>query len=520
MMRIHRLYLYLLISLLPVLPCSAPGAAETGKQPAVNPHWTGKHCEECHLDKNPRRGNARLQFGGDPIRLCNRCHTRAFVTMEIHPINVTVDTEMQRIFPTAWPLNNGTLSCLTCHDALAQMEDNFPAKWVNPNFLRGAPYKKKTDFCFVCHPKKQFQKTNPHKQLDERGEIISQNCLVCHASVPDPARKTGAGAVMLKEPVASICVGCHPVHFASHGADRGFVQVPADMRRGLESREKALHVELPLLNDGIFCGTCHNPHEKGVIRTAAVQSGAGDKYFLRLNGGYDLCVICHDEKLVKDRRRHAQQLLQESFKLPPGVLIPHKPFAENKCKACHEITPQHREKPDAVYLCFRQGCHKPELLEKPYLHNKQVVGNCYACHESHASGYGKLLRVNEEAECYSCHPLFKDKNTKDVPEIEKDRSNKEHREFAAYLKTSAVPEGNDCGFCHNKKHRANITTMARDACSGCHRYVRGILQANAARPLNVHQSFSEKPCSKCHDPHAGPYQYQLKKPREAYLQAR
>jgi len=513
--RLTRILLYIISA-----GCFLAGYAHNSSaEEAINPHWTGKHCQECHVAKEPQKNKAPLKFNGDPRQICDRCHTKPCITNQSHASDIVYRGIPGYTVPSQWPLRDGKLSCLTCHDALVQMKDDFAAKWVSPNFLRGAPYKIKTDFCFVCHPKKQFQKTNPHKLLDSQGKIIPQNCLVCHNTVPDPARQRGAGSVMLKDPIASVCIGCHPAHFASHGADTGQPQVSADMRKALEKRERAQQLELPLLHDRIMCGTCHNPHEKGVLQAAAVQSGAGEKYFLRMNGGYELCVACHDEKKVKDRRRQALQVLQESFKSPPEALLSHKPFAENKCKACHEVTPQQRDKPAAVYLCFRQGCHKPELLEKPYLHNKKVVGNCYACHEAHASGYGKLLRVDEEKQCYSCHPLLKDKNKKDAPKPEKDRSNKEHREFAAYLRTSAVPEGNDCGFCHNQKHRTNIGTMSPGACSGCHTYVRGILQEKASRPLNVHQTFTQKPCSQCHDPHAGAFQYQLKKPRETYLKA-
>ena len=73
-------------------------AAETGHQ-VINPHWTGKYCEECHLDKKPQKHNAPLKFGGDPIQLCNRCHTRAFVTVEIHPFNVPLTDEMKKHSP-------------------------------------------------------------------------------------------------------------------------------------------------------------------------------------------------------------------------------------------------------------------------------------------------------------------------------------------------------------------------------------------------------------------------------------
>ena len=40
----------------------------------VNPHFTGTHCGECHLEDAPRGKGAPLQFNGDSVRLCNRCH--------------------------------------------------------------------------------------------------------------------------------------------------------------------------------------------------------------------------------------------------------------------------------------------------------------------------------------------------------------------------------------------------------------------------------------------------------------
>jgi predicted CXXCH cytochrome family protein len=267
----------------------------------------------------------------------------------------------------------------------------------------------------------------------------------------------------------------------------------------------------------MFCATCHNPHEKGVMQRAAAERGAGEKYFLRLPGGYELCVSCHYRKTLKDRTRQVKQPAISTLKTTPGVLISHKPYLENKCKSCHEITPEQRYKPNPLFLCFRGGCHKPELIEKPFEHNKSILENCYACHESHASGYNKLLRVNEEVQCHSCHPLLKNKKSEQLLTTEKGESNRAHQSFAAYVRTSAVPVGDDCGFCHTMKHRNNIGTMPLEKCTDCHLYVQKILRENSSQPLNIHETFKEKTCSTCHDPHAGPYQYQLKQPLESYV---
>ena len=41
-----------------------------------------------------------------------------------------------------------------------------------------------------------------------------------------------------------------------------------------KTRPVCQQLELPLLHDRIMCGTCHNPHEKGVLQAAAVQAAA------------------------------------------------------------------------------------------------------------------------------------------------------------------------------------------------------------------------------------------------------
>jgi predicted CXXCH cytochrome family protein len=396
------------------------------------------------------------------------------------------------------------------------MYNNFPLKWYNRNFLRGGPYKNTNDFCLVCHRKAPLEKENPHKQLDEKGQIITQTCLTCHNAVPDPRRTKDISEVTFKGSYNDICIGCHSGHPASHGPASGQYKLSEYKKQCLDKNKKAYDVEIPLVEGRMICGTCHNPHQKGVIQRPAADRGAGDKYFLRLPGGYELCVSCHYRKPVKDRTRQVQSSLIYSMKSPPDVMISHKPYFENKCKTCHEITPESRFKPKALFLCFKEGCHKPELVEKPFQHYKSVLENCYACHESHVSGYDKLLRVNEETECHSCHPLLRENKSKNIQETDKEKSNKAHKAFAAYVKTSAVPVGDDCGFCHNMKHRVNIGTMDPGVCADCHLYVQKKLQDISFQSANVHETFKEKRCSKCHDPHASNYQYQLKNPPETY----
>ena len=150
-MRLKPLYVYILLLTGTMLFCSRLSAAETGKQ-AINPHWTGKYCEECHASKNPQQKNALLQFAGDPIKLCDRCHSRACVTVQSHSIDVQVSKDMESRFPSGWPLNKGNVSCLTCHDALLQMHDDFSVQWVNPELSARGAVQKKDGFLFYLSP--------------------------------------------------------------------------------------------------------------------------------------------------------------------------------------------------------------------------------------------------------------------------------------------------------------------------------------------------------------------------------
>lgn len=482
----------------------------------INPHWTGKYCQECHLNEKPQTGKAQLKFNGDARQICDRCHIKICITNQSHSSEILYRNIAGYTVPLQWPLTNGKLNCLTCHDAIPPMYDNFPLKRTNRAFLRGGPHKNKNDFCLICHTKENFLKQNPHKQLDEKGNIIAKTCTVCHKTAPDPKTTENIRGVTFKESFDAICIGCHVAHPASHGPESGQHKLSSYKKEWLEKNKSTHKVEIPLIDGRVFCATCHNPHEKGVIQHSAAERGAGEKYFLRLPGGYELCVSCHYRKTLTDRKRRETKQSSEALKTTPDVLKQHKPYGENKCKACHEITTAQRAKPNAVFLCFKEGCHKQELLEKPFEHNKVVLENCYACHESHASGYGKLLRVNEEILCRSCHPLLRDKNNRPLLETDKSESNKAHQAFAAYVKTSSVPVGDECGFCHNMKHRNNIGAMSFENCTDCHRYVRNILRRNATKLTNVHETFKEKQCSTCHDPHASPHPYLLKNPPETY----
>ncbi len=548
----------------------------------VNPHWTGKDCIECHVEESPRGKNAPLKFGGDSVKLCNRCHETEFARTDIHPVGVDLLDAMKKNMPEDFPLEKGKVACLTCHDPFPPMKEDFARQKVDPKFLRGGPYELLVTFCFFCHRQEEYKKTNPHKQLDEQGRIDKDRCLFCHASLPDPAKAKAIGEVTFKSELALYCVSCHPEQKTGHPsrADH-LLTLPGFLQKSLPAQLEKLQIELPLDGDRIFCGTCHNPHEKGVIQRKEAQAGAGEPNFLRLNGGYALCVTCHTDKTLGAPEEQLVQKEEEPYSLKT-LLSFHKPFKENKCKLCHVITPESREKPRAMLFCFNQDCHTSDLLDKEFVHEKTVGENCYLCHLGHASVYEKLLKDDQEELCRACHPLLRDTTQRltaaeaaaqeEIPEddrvtgeviadetpvsreaekggvddslneetagsvdgeatvgetagvvedtvsiLDYEKSRKEHTVFTEYLKGISLPEGSECGFCHSPNHKVNIGTMEMETCSNCHTFVNDILSRASAVPINVHQTFKETVCSVCHDPHAGPYQYLLKERPESYF---
>ncbi|MEE8381921.1 MAG: cytochrome c3 family protein [Thermodesulfobacteriota bacterium] len=466
----------------------------------VNPHWTGEHCIECHTTE---KGKV-LQFEGDIIKVCNRCHQGEFARTDIHPVAVELTDTMKKKIPPKWPLQEGTVTCLTCHDAVIQMTENAPLKVVNPLFIRGVPYESINDFCFTCHTRESYEKTNPHTQLDEAGNIIEERCVFCHQSLPDPQQAQNIADVSFKSARAVLCKSCHGDKWNFHPARSDhLVEMSDAMKDTFHSQVTTSGVDLPLYNNAIFCGTCHNPHQEGVLQRKEAVAGAGERYFLRLDGGKALCITCHYDKQLPAQEKREIRQFEGPASLSLGDIVQHKPSNEKRCKACHAITAEKRGMPEALFLCFREGCHKTDIIDKEFSHKEFVLQDCTFCHNPHSSANEKLLTKDVNLLCSTCHPLIRDKNGETLK--------KQHNEFFyPFVSALALPSKKECSFCHSPKHKQELFKISTDLCSECHLYLRQTVSQN------IHQGFEEKTCSACHDPHSAPYQYHLKEPPETY----
>lgn len=465
----------------------------------VKPHWTGKHCSECHLNDNPLEKGALLRNNGNVIELCTRCHNGNTVPAETHPFGVPLLEHMKQRVLSGWPISAGKITCLTCHNVLDQMSENPSEELVNPQFVRQPYSMSRNDFCFTCHQANDYQKQNPHRQYDEEGTLKENTCLFCHQAIPNPEQENPLAHISFKNDQTRICISCHAGKKDNHPT-RGnhLVSMPDSMKEEFDAKTAKRGVYLPLPNSVISCTTCHNPHQEGIIKRKEAAAGSSKSSFLRISRGRKLCTTCHTN-LNLPRRSTQREAVSSSG---PERSVDHKPYREEKCKACHAVdgfNPFRREK---LFLCFQTGCHEPTMLDHSSVHEPSVLGSCTFCHNPHSSGHEKLLFNTGDRLCSTCHPLLRDEHNSYLKVS--------HQQLLSFTTMRAIPSEYECSFCHNPNHKKDIFAVSTDLCSDCHIYLRENFSQNP------HQQSAEQSCSACHDPHTSPHHYQLREPPETY----
>ncbi len=273
-----------------------------------NPHWRADACRACHGTAAPTPKNLALR-DRDVNRLCNTCHETISNHSYIHPVAVAVGKEMAARMPASFRdalrRDGGQMTCSTCHDIPMQcLPKRAREKGLNPLFFRGGPFRARTDLCFRCHDARAYERLNPHDQLTDSGELREASCRVCHDDVPDRQKAKGIANVTfnVKDDLNLLCTGCHltephpggAVTFSSSPEGLNHLRVPSPfVQARLQQVRKGREVHVPLdpNNGKVFCGTCHNVHEKGVLDGAAGR-GADSKQRLRQP---DMCGLCHEK---------------------------------------------------------------------------------------------------------------------------------------------------------------------------------------------------------------------------------
>ncbi|MBI5074033.1 MAG: cytochrome c3 family protein [Nitrospirae bacterium] len=253
-------------------------------QQAIDQYHTD--CVMCHRTSTPAYDEASAVAPDlDMSSVCMDCH---HYSETHHPVNFTPDRDIDSRFP----LLDGEMQCLTCHEA------HGTNRLSNPGLLRGAPYADRREICSRCHTLDLDLSFNPHVMTEPDGTIRVVNngpiCLVCHAAVPD--QRATRIQVIFRADVAFICWRCHPPMPASFFNAHFQIKPRRQTLAFMKQHAKEQGVLLPLLNRGrITCSTCHNPHQAGIIVKSAAAVGADSYKKLRLTKGR-ICTGCHQNK--------------------------------------------------------------------------------------------------------------------------------------------------------------------------------------------------------------------------------
>lgn len=276
-----------------------------------NPHWQRQSCVACHIGESGfNRRNLRTQ---DPAQLCGECHNEFSKAAFIHPTGLPIPTDMWRGMPDVFRRSLGSINrkyrkevtCVTCHDLKIQcLQSRSQEKVFNPNFFRLGPYHNRVSMCFFCHDPSQYKRFSPHKQI-VRGKLDKKSCNMCHQNTKKLTSKTRSKDIKLysSDDLNKLCINCHPTRphpgwefaiFKKKKEDVNHLVIPSkEVKRRMEFTKVEIGVELPLdqKNGKIHCATCHNPHEKGVVKSKMGGTGAGSKNRLRIKKP---CSYCHD----------------------------------------------------------------------------------------------------------------------------------------------------------------------------------------------------------------------------------
>ncbi|HUU94598.1 MAG TPA: hypothetical protein VM487_02585 [Phycisphaerae bacterium] len=270
----------------PPPPTDSLARLPDGKAGPAGPHWDAEGCATCHEEDEDRL----LPIATDEVNdVCLECHEEHEDTAWTHPVVDSEATGSGLQVPADWPLDDGQLVCLTCHDIKRQCSVDARRADAGVKLLRRYDPLRTRSLCTTCHIDPDWT-GSPHTQLDSEGQPNSESCLVCHKKEPEiPSDGVRRFEPKLREALRG-CLTCHVRHWDYFPAEHLGRLVPPELRRS---------AKLPLAGDRIACYTCHNPHEGGLFPPGSelarrARSPAEAAYRLRADRPR-LCLQCHEK---------------------------------------------------------------------------------------------------------------------------------------------------------------------------------------------------------------------------------
>ncbi len=231
------------LRLMPILcvvlaPLSARADDEAHALPGVaDPHGDPAACTACHA---PAGEGQDVGPALPIVETCRSCHP----TADMHPVGIRPD---EVHVAEGFPLENGLLSCATCHVEPAHGGDAV----VPPPYHRGGPYDDVRQLCYSCHERSSYTRTDPHHPAAPR-DRDDPTCAACHSGVPaDGATPDDA---RLRFPTSEPCKTCHEGELHQG--------VPSHVGKALDPDARvAVPTDVPLARDGtVQCWSCHDVH--------------------------------------------------------------------------------------------------------------------------------------------------------------------------------------------------------------------------------------------------------------------
>ena len=207
---------------------------------------------------------------------CSSCHV--FSKTLSHPVGVTPSMRV----PDSMPLEEGRVTCLTCHDG-AMASGHSERRSTGQDFLRGSEFAE--SLCSKCHG--ETKSRTPH----------ASEAMKAHLNA---STKTNGVERLDAESLA--CMGCHDGTAASDaganhtkgmgGMDDRFpsdhpIGIALDVRKpdredGRMKSKNMIDSRVRLFGGTVGCGSCHSVYSKH------------EKLLVMSNQRSALCVACHE----------------------------------------------------------------------------------------------------------------------------------------------------------------------------------------------------------------------------------
>jgi predicted CXXCH cytochrome family protein len=207
----------------------------------------------------------------------------------------------------------------------------------------------------------------------------------------------------------------------------------------------------------------HGPAAVGACDACHDYADPAAHTFTMKREGADQCEFCHIDKTGRE-----------------GPVV-HHPVANGRCTDCHDPhggpTKTLLKAETERGLCLT--CHA-KTAEGKHVHGP-VALDCTPCHTAHTSDFPKLLSMERQALCLSCHQQV--------------------AEEVGTFKHPHAPAAKDCLQCHNP-HSSDqpmvLTAPAAELCTTCHQAVSEAAK-NSSHPHSA--ATSGKACLNCHTAH-------------------